>query len=49
MNSLPSLICSKTSLAIGVYLLVFVSLGFLANAQLNSMQLFQAGQPVNLR
>ncbi len=49
MNSLSSLVCSKTSLAVGLYILAFVSLGFLANAQVSSMQLFQAGRPMSLR
>jgi hypothetical protein len=49
MTSLSSRICSKTSLAIGLYLLALVSLVFLANAQVNAMRLFQMGQSVGSR
>jgi hypothetical protein len=49
MNSLPSLLRSKTSLALGIYLLVFASLFFLVDAQIHSMQLLQAGRPTFLR
>ncbi len=44
MNSFSSLIRSKTSLAIGLYILVFVSLGVLARAQISAMQLVQPGR-----
>jgi hypothetical protein len=49
MNSLSSLLRSKTSMALGIYLLVFASLFFLVNAQIQSMQLLQAGHPTFLR
>jgi hypothetical protein len=49
MNSLPARLRSRTSLAIGLYCLVFASLILLANAQVSSMRLFQAGQSVNLQ
>jgi hypothetical protein len=49
MNSLPSLLRSKTSMALGIYLLVFASLFFLVDAQIHSMQLLQAGRSSLLR
>ncbi|HEY9824706.1 MAG TPA: hypothetical protein V6D19_04605 [Stenomitos sp.] len=49
MNSLPSLLRSKTSLAIALYLSVFGSLFWLVNAQVASMRLLQTGQSVLLR
>jgi hypothetical protein len=49
MNSLSSLIRSKTSLALGIYVLAFASLFFLVDAQIHSMQLLQAGRPTFLR
>ena len=39
MNTLTSLIFSRTSGAIALYLLVILSLGFLAQSQINSMRL----------
>ncbi|WP_299403802.1 hypothetical protein [Acaryochloris sp. IP29b_bin.148] len=48
MNSFTSRICSKTSLAIGLYLAAMVSLAFLAHAQLNAMQLIQTSRPVGV-
>ena len=48
-HSLTTLLRSRTSLAIGLYCLVFASLILLANAQVSSMRLFQAGQSVNIQ
>ncbi len=45
MNSLTSRIRSKTSVAIGLYLLVCASLGLFAQAQMNAMRLIQTGRP----
>ena len=39
MNTLTSFIFSRTSGAIALYLLVILSLGFLAQSQINSMRL----------
>ncbi|WP_299484775.1 hypothetical protein [Acaryochloris sp. IP29b_bin.137] len=48
MNPFVSRLCSKTSLAIGLYISAMVSLGFLAHAQLTAMQLMQSGRPVSV-
>ncbi len=48
MNTLTSRICSKTSLAIGLYMMTMASLGFLAHAQINAMQLMQPGRSARL-
>lgn len=45
MNSLASRLRSKTGLAIGVYLLACISLGLLAHAQINAMNLVPNSRP----
>ncbi|MGF1603140.1 MAG: hypothetical protein ACFCU8_14170 [Thermosynechococcaceae cyanobacterium] len=46
MNSFTSRLRSRTSLAIGFYLLVCASLGLLAQAQMNALSLVQNSSPV---
>ena len=49
MTSLTSLLRSRTSLALGLYLLVLLSLGFLAHAQVDAMRLVQHARPISSR
>lgn len=49
MSSLTSALRSRTLLALGLYLLVLLSLGLLANAQVDAMRLVQHIRPASGR
>ncbi len=46
MNPFVSLVWSKTGLAVVVYLLVVLTLGAFAEAQINSLELMQFTRPI---